>query len=247
MLDIPLEGRKATVMFDSDMLRKWQVKLAAGRLAEYLQGRGAEPYVTYFHDLPDGSKCGADDFFAAGGKFSELRLLTRRYHPDDFERVRLTRDDALRAMVEDLERTYQSMPTATRAECTDRATMRALIKRASSGESSAGRGVVARAPVRALSRETRRGRQAQANSLRRLQQAGLLERLAEPTQAVEKHGAAYLLYASDTERAFRGQGRREATTGRDTKPHEEKTNNNAQGEDPRRYAGLYESVHFTRA
>ena len=92
MFDIPVEGRSVTVMFDSDMLRKIEVQEAAKGLAEHLQDRGAHVFITYFHDAPDGSKVGADDFFVAGGTFAELRLLTRRYDPADFKLIRLSRD-----------------------------------------------------------------------------------------------------------------------------------------------------------
>src|SRR5215211_6522979 len=106
MFDIPLRGRSVTIIFDSDARRKWQVQLAEKRLAEHAAGRGASVYVTYLQDLPDGSKCGADDFFAQGGTLTELRLLTRRYDPRDFVLLRLTRDESLRAGVEDLERRF---------------------------------------------------------------------------------------------------------------------------------------------
>src|SRR5215204_2406967 len=74
-----------------DMLRIPEVQGGAKRLAEYVKGRGAEVYITYFEDAQDGSKVGADDFFVAGGTLSELRMLTRRYDPQDFALVRLTR------------------------------------------------------------------------------------------------------------------------------------------------------------
>jgi len=106
MYDIPLEGRSVTIAFDSDAMSKWQVQLATRRLAEHAEGRGARVFITYFADKPDGSKCGADDFFASGGTITELRLLTRRYDPGDFVRVRLESDERLRAGVEDLERRF---------------------------------------------------------------------------------------------------------------------------------------------
>jgi hypothetical protein len=107
MYAIPLEGRSVTVMFDSDVLSKWQVQLAAKRLAEHAEGRGAKGvYMTYFPHQEDGSKTGADDYFAAGGTLARLRLLTRRYDPADFIRVRLHRDEQLRAATADLERRF---------------------------------------------------------------------------------------------------------------------------------------------
>lgn len=106
MLDIPLEGRSVTITFDSDMLTNPKVQDAAGRLAEYLGSRGAETWITYLKDGTDGSKVGADDFFVAGGTVAELWILTRRYDPKDFARIHVSRDDKLRAAVEDLWRRW---------------------------------------------------------------------------------------------------------------------------------------------
>jgi hypothetical protein len=235
--EIPLEGRKATVMYDSDMLRKIEVQDAARRLAEYLEGRGAATYVTYFEDNPDGSKVGADDFFAAGGTFAQLRLLTRRYDARDFARVRLGRDATLRYMLEDLHESYQRMPTSKQGECSDRATMRYLIERASSGTTNEDpQGVVVRAPVRRMSLSTRMSRQAQSGSLKRLERDGYLEPIEEPKGKIEKRGRAYLLYASCTERTLRGHLRREGGTGQ---------HNTQQNADT--YADSYAGVHVTCA
>ena len=106
MLEIPVEGRPATVCFDSDMLRNPNVMQGADRLAGHLTSRGAEVFIIYFHDQPNGTKTGADDFFAARGTFAELRLLTRPYDPTDFARVRLSRDETLRLAMEDLKRRF---------------------------------------------------------------------------------------------------------------------------------------------
>jgi hypothetical protein len=106
MLDIPVEGRKATICFDSDKLHNPDVQDAERRLSEHLAGRGAEVWSAYLPDKADGSKMGADDFFVFGGTFSELRLLTRRYDPADVVRVRLSRDERLELALADLERTF---------------------------------------------------------------------------------------------------------------------------------------------
>jgi hypothetical protein len=106
MLDIPVDGRRTIICFDSDMLRNSNVQEAAGRLSEHLISRGAMTWITYLHDKPDGSKVGADDFFVAGGTFSELKMLMRRYDPEDFVVVRLSRDERLQLALEDLERRF---------------------------------------------------------------------------------------------------------------------------------------------
>src|SRR5829696_190209 len=106
MFDIPVEGRRVTICFDSDMLRNPSVQDAARRLSEHLLRREAEVFITYLRDQDDGSKTGADDFLVGGGTLAELRILTRRYDPADFVRVRLSRDEKLRAKLEDLQRRF---------------------------------------------------------------------------------------------------------------------------------------------
>jgi hypothetical protein len=106
MLEIPVDGRRVNICFDSDMLHNPNVQDAARRLAEHLASRGAEVWVTYLPDKPDGSKMGADDFLVAGGTVSELRMLMRRYDPADFTLVRLSRDERLQLALEDLARRF---------------------------------------------------------------------------------------------------------------------------------------------
>jgi Domain of unknown function (DUF3854) len=106
LLDIPVDGRRVNICFDSDMLYNPNVQDAARRLAEYLLERGAKVFITYLPDKPDGSKMGADDFVAAGGTISELKMLMRRYDPADFTLVRLSRDERLQLALEDLARRF---------------------------------------------------------------------------------------------------------------------------------------------
>jgi hypothetical protein len=244
LADIPLEGRGVTIMYDSDLLRNESVQQGGGRLAEYVQGRGATAYITYFEDAPDGSKVGADDFFARepGGTLAELRMLTRRYDPEDFVRVRLSRSERLRAMLEDLERQYAAMPAAKIGECSDRATMREAIRRCRQHGKPEARGIVVRLPVRPLAIKTRLGRQGQANSLRRLQAAGYLERIEEPPHKTESHGAAYLLKASTETlgRAESGHYRRE-------RPQHNASQEEGEEGKPHRNADMYTGVHSARA
>jgi hypothetical protein len=258
LLDMPLQGRKAVVMYDSDMLRKVEVQDAARRLAEYLQGRGTRTYVTYLTDAEDGSKVGADDHFARGGSFAELRLLTRRYDPDDFTLVRLSRDEELRAMLADLSETYDRMPAARQGQCADRATMRhATAEAAKTGtvhRSDLGEGIAVRLPVRRMSLQTRMGRQAQHNSFRRLARDRYLAVIPEPDHVVDKHGRCFLLFASAAPlggSAQSGQGRRAvaspqhnfAQNKEDTESYE-----HAQGNaNPDEYTDLYGGVHPARS
>ena len=99
LLRIPVAGRKVGIVFDSDILTNPGVQGGAVRLAETEISRGAEVRMAFLPDAPDGSKVGADDFLVSGKSYAELCMTMRPYEPGDFEVVRLTRDDRLRALV----------------------------------------------------------------------------------------------------------------------------------------------------
>jgi Domain of unknown function (DUF3854) len=101
---IRLEGREVIVAFDSDCMSKANVQDALAALAATLEERGAAVKVIYLPDAEDGSKQGIDDYLAAGGTVAELRLMAAPYQPVDVGAERITRDEKLRAGVEDLER-----------------------------------------------------------------------------------------------------------------------------------------------
>jgi hypothetical protein len=197
MLDIPLEGRRATVMFDSDMLRKVGVQDAARRLAEYLQDRGAEVYVTYFEDAADGSKVGADDYFVAGGTVAELRMLTRRYDPQDFALVRLTRDGKLAAKIADLAGGFWSTEWKGQGGHTDRDVALVLIKSAAEHGRPVEGGVLVSKAWADLQTEVKVGPRTLSKSITRLEDLGLIvERVKGKTP--DKTGG-FVLRASDSE------------------------------------------------
>ncbi len=130
MVGLLLDGRECVVVFDSDMLRKPGVQGAAGRLSEYLIGRGAFVRVAYLSDGEDGSKTGADDFFAGGGTVEELEGLMRPYHPDDFASVRLERDQGLARALEGLEARFWRTSWGSMAGATDREVFGVLLRAA---------------------------------------------------------------------------------------------------------------------
>jgi hypothetical protein len=70
---VALNGRKVVLAFDSDCMTKKEVRGALVRLADFLKVRGAEVGYCVMPDLPDGGKCGLDDFFAQGKTFDDLR------------------------------------------------------------------------------------------------------------------------------------------------------------------------------
>jgi Domain of unknown function (DUF3854) len=127
MYEVPVEGRRVYVCFDSDMLRNPNVQDAAERLAEHLQSRGANAWIVYLHDQPDGSKTGADDFLAGGGTLEELLDLARPFDTEDVQREKLSRSGRLRRCLEDLARQHDEMPAKSQGECSERAAWRACL------------------------------------------------------------------------------------------------------------------------
>lgn len=97
---LPLAGEHYSILFDSDIETNPDVQMAADRQARLLQEQGAEVFITLLPPAQDGSKQGLDDFFAAGGTVKELDLLTKPYDDGLVERVRLTRDEKLRAAID---------------------------------------------------------------------------------------------------------------------------------------------------
>lgn len=75
---IHLKGRRVYLCFDSDYRRKKQVRRALRRFKKFLDSRGADVWICWLPDAPDGSKQGLDDFFFAGGTLQEL-LNTATY------------------------------------------------------------------------------------------------------------------------------------------------------------------------
>lgn len=73
---IALKNRKAVIAFDSDVMSKPEVRGALDRLAGFLRSRGARVQFIVMPPLADGSKCGIDDWFAAGRTLNQLGSLT---------------------------------------------------------------------------------------------------------------------------------------------------------------------------
>jgi hypothetical protein len=101
---IRIEGREVFVAFDSDCMSKAEVQDALAALVVALKDRGAFVKAIYLPDAADGSKQGVDDYLAAGGTIREMFMLAKEFDPADVGRIRMSRDERLRAAVEDLER-----------------------------------------------------------------------------------------------------------------------------------------------
>jgi hypothetical protein len=75
--DVALNGRHVLIAFDSDVMTKESVRDALQRLSAFLRRRKAQVHYLLLPHLPDGSKCGLDDFFAAGHTAEELQQYVR--------------------------------------------------------------------------------------------------------------------------------------------------------------------------
>jgi hypothetical protein len=117
---LPLEGERYSITFDSDIASNPNVQMAADRQARLLREQGAEVYIILLPPAPDGSKQGLDDFLANGGTAKQLELLTTPYEAAVIERVRLTRDQKLRAAIEALWRKWWATEWAGQGGHTDR-------------------------------------------------------------------------------------------------------------------------------
>lgn len=127
---VRLEGRRVFVVFDSDWQSNDNVHDALKWLVEALTERGADVRVAYLDDRQDGSKRGADDFLVAGGTVAQLKALCRRFEEQDVSRIRLTKDEKLRAGIEDLERRFWSTEWRGRGGATARDVYLMLIEAA---------------------------------------------------------------------------------------------------------------------
>jgi hypothetical protein len=117
---LPLEGEDYSITFDSDIETNEHVQLAADTMARLLKARGANVFITLLPPAPGGGKQGLDDFFANGGTVKQLELLTRPYEAAVVERVRLTRDQRLRAAIEALWRKWWATEWTGQGGHTDR-------------------------------------------------------------------------------------------------------------------------------
>jgi hypothetical protein len=103
---VRLRGRRATIVYDADAKTNPGVQEALRRLVAMLEELGAMVLVVYLPAVNDDGKAGVDDYLAAGGTVAELRMMAGPYQPVDVGTERLSRDENLRARVEDLERRY---------------------------------------------------------------------------------------------------------------------------------------------
>ncbi len=207
---VKLRGRRVCVVFDSDALAKEGVQLALGALVAALERRGAEVLVVYLEDAPDGSKVGVDDYLAGGGTVNELKMLARKFEPADVGRIRLSRDEKLRAGVEDLKRRHAATRWTWPGADADEDVYLKIIEKAERCGKVVGDGLRVVQAQGPLGLEAKISSRTTWKSLNRLEERGFLYRDNENRKA-DKAGA-FVLRASVSQ-----YGERVATEGKETR------------------------------
>jgi hypothetical protein len=127
---VRLRGRRVIIVYDADARTNPDVQEALRRLVTMLEGLGAEVLVVYLPAVNGDGKSGVDDYLAAGGTVAELRLMAAPYQPVDVGAERMSRDEKLRARVEDLERRFWALECKGMGGHTDRDVYLKLIEAA---------------------------------------------------------------------------------------------------------------------
>jgi hypothetical protein len=173
---VRLEGRRVIIVYDADAKTNYSVQLALQRLVAMLEKLGAEVLVTYIPPVEDDPKAGVDDYLGAGGSLEELRQAARPFEPTDIVRERMSRDDRLRAGVEDLYNKLWDTPWSGMAGASARDVYQKIIEQAErKGKLHPGglRVVMAQGPL-ALS--TKLSSRTVTKSINRLEAMGILYR-----------------------------------------------------------------------
>jgi Domain of unknown function (DUF3854) len=220
---LPLRGEQYSICFDSDIETNEHVQMAASRQARLLREQGAEVFITLLPPAPDGSKQGIDDFFARGGTVKQLDLLTRPYEAAVVERVRLTRDEKLRAAIDTLWRKWWATEWSGQGGHTDRDLALQVIEAARKHGKVIGddlRVVKAWGP---LMLEAKIGSsRTMGKSIARLEERGFFERDNEGRK--DGHAGAFVFRAvarSITRAGVKHYGENVALAGTSTRPREE--------------------------
>jgi hypothetical protein len=187
---IALKGRRVYVVFDADIMEKENVQLALERLVAALEGRGAEVMVVY---LP-GPEKGVDDYLVVGHSVNELKMLARTFEPSDIGRIRLCRDEKLRAALEDLEDRFWAEEWKGQGGHSDRDIALKLIEAAERTGKVVTDGVRVVMSHGTLALESKVSSRTLCKALKRLEERGLLYRDNEGRKS-DKAGA-FVLRAS---------------------------------------------------
>jgi len=231
---VPLKGRVAYVGYDADSCTNPQVQDALSRFVALLEERGAKVLVVYPPVVNDDPKTGFDDYLGTGGDFAEIIRSAKPFEPVNIRRERLTKDENLRREIKALWSMWKAMPTIKRSDCTDRGTMRELIRIGEERGKTTPGGIKVSPSIRTLCEEVQIGRQGQANSIKRLEEKGYIRKAPEPRG--KKEAQAYILLGHS---AFSGHSREKEQSRKESQTQEDKR-------DSFTYGDSFACVHQTR-
>lgn len=171
--DIPLDGRRVTLLFDNDWQHKPNVAQAMNALADRLEQSGAHVYIA---SLPDNErKIGADDYIAAGYDIRQVLGSAGHWHPRMLVRyIAKAKPQALRDGVAKIENVMRGDTWNNKAGQTDHDVLTGLLYAALLSGRRTGEGyILVSKPTRDLQRLARIGcRKTLSKSIARLHERG---------------------------------------------------------------------------
>jgi hypothetical protein len=173
---VQLRGRRVIIVYDADARTNPDVQEALRRLVAMLEELGAMVLVVYLPAVNGDGKTGVDDYLAAGGTVAELLLMAGPYQPVDVGVERMSRDEKLRAAVEDLERCWWAEEWKGRGGHTDRDVALKLIEAAASNGKIHADGLRVKVSWGVLQVAAKVARRTLAKALDRLEERGFLYR-----------------------------------------------------------------------
>jgi len=182
---VRLRGRTAIVVYDADARTNADVQEALRRLVVMLESLGAVVLVVYLPPVNGDGKAGVDDYLAAGGTIEALRSTARPYQQVDIARERLSRDEELRARVEDLECTFWEHEYKGRGGHSLRDMFKVLVDAAAEKGKLHRYGVRVQIAHRTLARRAKISSRTLSKAINRMEQEGLGYRDNEGRKADE--------------------------------------------------------------
>jgi Domain of unknown function (DUF3854) len=195
---VRLRGRRVIIVYDADARTNPDVQEALRRLVTMLEALGATVLVAYLPVVNGDDKAGVDDYLAGGGTVAELRLMAAPYQPVDVGAERMSRDEKLRAVVEDLERRWWDEEWKGRGGHTDRDLALKLIEAASRSGKIHADGLRVKVSWGKLQVGAKVARRTLAKAIGRLEQRGFMYRDNEGRKP-DKTGAFVLVAKVDQE------------------------------------------------
>ncbi len=188
---VRLKGRTVIIAFDADAKTNAVVQEALRRLVVMLEKLGAKVLVVYVPPVNGDGKAGVDDYKAAGGTVEELRLMASPYKPADIARERMSSDERLKALIEDLRRRFWDFEWKGMGGHSARDVYKELVDAAGRSGKPCENGVRVTISRRTLAELAQVSGRTLGKAIERLEEAGLAWRDNEGRK-VEKAGAFVL-------------------------------------------------------